>query len=72
MNDNNNRVDIHKAVVCGLEVLDNANTHIPGNKVEDISIFKGVLRSILQGQLVLATPDRLIKDEKPKDDVEVT
>ena len=58
----NNNLNIEKAIVTGLEVLNDPNNRVPSNTIEDLSVFKGVLRAILNGELVIASPDRLLPE----------
>ena len=68
----NNNIDIRKAITVGLEVLSDPQVRVPVSAVNDLAILKGILISIRNGELVLASPDRILpKDaELPKTEVD--
>jgi hypothetical protein len=68
----NNNIDIRKAITVGLEVLSDPQVRVPVSAVNDLAILKGILISIGNGELVLASPDRILpKDaELPKTEVD--
>jgi len=59
MSDNNNEI-VTEAINCGLVTLSDPNLRIPASSIELLANFKGILRGLLNGELVLATPDRLL------------
>lgn len=65
MNDNNN-VNIENAIVAGLEALNDPQVRVPVSQVEDLTVLKNVLKAVLNGQLVLASPDRILPPEADK------
>lgn len=65
-----NATEVSNAIVTGLRTLSDPSTKVSGNDIESLAIFKNILRAILAGELILASPDRL-KDpveEKKKGD----
>jgi hypothetical protein len=68
----NNNIDVGKAITVGLEVLSDPQVRVPVSAVNDLAVLKGLLISIRNGELVLASPDRILpKDaELPKTEVD--
>jgi len=71
MEDNNK--EVANAINCGLITLSDPDLRVPANNIEALANFKGILRGLLQGELVLATPDKLLPQgteipEKEKDE----
>lgn len=60
---------INKAMIAGFETLCSEDIRVKASSIEDLANFKELLRAILSGQLVLASPDR-IKDEETPDEGE--
>ena len=50
------------ALSIGLNTLNNEDTKVLARDVEALATFKEILRAILSGQLVLASPDRIIPE----------
>ena len=59
MNDNNN-VDISRAVIAGLEALSDRDVKVRSDLIEDLGVLKNLLRAIRAGQLVVASPERIL------------
>ena len=59
---NNKNLDLQKAIAVGLDVLSDPQNRIPSNTIEDLAVFKGILKSLLKGELTLATPDRILPE----------
>ncbi len=68
MEDNNNEA-VAAAISCGLTTLSDPDLRVPASNIEALANFKGLLRGLLQGTLVLATPDKLLPEvvEVPKE-----
>ena len=60
---NNDNINIKRAVIVGLEVLNDPTVKIPSNYIEDLSVLKGILRSLNNGQLVLVPADNKVPEE---------
>lgn len=63
--------DLSNAVVVGLNTLSNEDVRVPSKDIEALANFKGILKALLNGELVLASPDRIIPEgtkisEKPE------
>jgi hypothetical protein len=60
------------ALVIGLETLSSEDIKISANNIEALANLKEILRAILNGNLVLATPERVIPEsvELPKQEKE--
>lgn len=52
--------DLTKSIQTGLKTLSSEDVKIPSKDIEDLANFKDILKAILSGQLVIATPDRVI------------
>lgn len=65
MNNNNNE-QITQAVICGLETLSDPEIRVCAKDVEALANFKGLLRTLLKGDLILSTPDQLISNQTPE------
>ena len=52
MNENNN-IDISRAIVVGLEILDSPETKISSNLIEDVAMLKSILRALHTGQVII-------------------
>jgi hypothetical protein len=62
MNENNN-IDISRAIVVGLEILDSPETKISSNLIEDVAMLKSILRALQAGQVVIVSPDKMVQPE---------
>lgn len=58
MNDNN--IDISRAVIAGLEALSDRDVKVRSDLIEDLSVLKNLLKAIRAGQLVVASPERIL------------
>lgn len=47
------------AVNAAFRLFNSDDFNVPVRDLESLAVFKNLLRAILEGQLVLATPDRL-------------
>lgn len=56
------------AILVGLNTLSNEDTKVSSLDIEALANFKGILRAILNGQLALVSPDRVLPEgvELPK------
>ena len=63
-----NEQNIGLFIQTGLNILSSEETKVPSSQIENLASFKNILRSLLQGELVIATPDRILPDgvELPK------
>jgi len=61
MQQKDNATEVSNAIVTGLRTLSDPGTKVSGNDIESLAIFKNILRAILAGELVLASPDAIIK-----------
>jgi hypothetical protein len=63
---------LSSAITIGLTTLSSDDVKVSAKDVESLATFKEILRAILNGQLVLATPDRIIPEgvELPKEENE--
>ena len=59
----NNSAALGSAILCGLTTLSDPDIRVPGKDIEALANFKGILRSLISGELVLATPDRLLPED---------
>ena len=65
MNDNNENVDISRAIIAGLEALNDREIKVRADLIEDLAVLKNILRNIRSGNLVIASPERILpKDAK--------
>lgn len=60
------------ALLVGLNLMSSEDIRVPARDIETLVIFKDIIRAILNGQLILATPDRVLPDgvEMPKSEKE--
>jgi hypothetical protein len=54
--------DISRFLSAGLDALSSDDVKIPASKIEDLANFKEILRAVLSGQLIIASPDRVIPE----------
>ena len=66
--DNDNNIDIGRAVIAGLETLNDREIKVRSDLVEDLGVLKNILRAISSGQLVVATRDRLLPTDAERPD----
>lgn len=66
MNDN----ELANAFNVGYRLLNGEDLKVPGKDIEALATFKNLLRAILEGQLILATPDR-VKPEREETPTEM-
>jgi hypothetical protein len=59
----NNNVDIRKAIVVGLDILNDPQVRVPVSAVNDLAVLKGLLQAIGNGELVIASPDRILPQD---------
>ena len=48
--------------------FEDRDVRVRSDLVDDIANFKGIVRAILNGQLVIASPDRVIPEARPKEE----
>lgn len=63
MKDNNQEqrdLQLTNAIKIGLETLSDPEIRVRARDTEDLANLKDILRGLLNGNLVLATPDRLL------------
>lgn len=58
----NKDINISKVIQVGLEVLSSEDVKVSSKDIEALAGFKDILRAILNGQLVIASPDRIIPE----------
>lgn len=60
------------ALLVGLNLMSSEDIRVPARDIETLVVFKDIIRAILNGQLILATPDRILPDgvEMPKSEKE--
>ena len=58
--DNDNNIDISRAVIAGLEALSDRDVKVRSDLIEDLGVLKNLLRAIRTGQLVIASPERIL------------
>lgn len=65
-----NRQNIFRALNAGLNHLSDPEVRPRADQIDDLAELKGILRAVINGQLIIATPDRLIPEgaEKPTGD----
>lgn len=65
--------DISKMITAGLSVLSSDEVRVPTSQVEDLAGLKEILRAVLNGKLVLASPDRVLPEgeEKPNKEIKL-
>ena len=71
----NNNLNIGGAIQTGYELMCDEQIRVSMDKLESLVEFKGILRAILNGQLIIASPDRLLPEgvntpEKESESVE--
>ncbi len=66
MQKQDNATEVSNAIVTGLRTLSDPGTKVSGNDIESLAIFKNILRAILAGELILASPDALKQPEVEK------
>ena len=64
MKQEKNTPDITSAISAGFNLLSSEDVTVPAKELENLATFKVILMRLLQGELVLATPDRLKDPEK--------
>lgn len=59
------------ALMVGLNLMSSEDIRVPARDIETLVVFKDIIRAILNGQLILATPDRILPEgvELPKTEV---
>ena len=60
-----NNDNYSNALICGLETLSSDDVKVAAKNIEQLSNFKQILRAIIRGDLVIASPDKIIP-ETPK------
>ena len=67
---NDNNIDISRAIIAGLEVLNDKEIRVRSDLIEDLSVLKEILFSIRSGKLILAPPERILPAgaQLPKED----
>lgn len=56
------KMDISGAIACGLDTLSSEEVRVASKDVEHLATFKGILRALLKGELILASPDRILPE----------
>jgi hypothetical protein len=58
------------AIMSGLNIMSSEDIRVPASEIEALANFKDILKAILNGQLILATPDRVLPEgvELPKEE----
>jgi len=62
--------ELTKTILAGFNVMSSEDIRVKASDIEDLANFKDILRGILNGTLILATPDRIlpIGVELPKEE----
>ena len=63
----NEQIDFSRAITAGLEELSRKDRDVSSANIEALAEFKLILRAIMQGNLVLASPDRIVQEEEAED-----
>ena len=60
------------ALLVGLNFMSSEDIRVPARDIETLVVFKDIIRAILNGQLILVTPDRVLPEgvELPKSEKE--
>ena len=61
MNDQN--TILTEAITAGLSLLSSDDIKVSTKDIEALANFKGILKGIISGELILASPDRIIPDD---------
>ena len=56
-----------RALNAGLTHFEDRDVRVRSDLVDDIANLKGIVRAILNGQLVLASPDQIKEDKPPQE-----
>lgn len=65
----NENKQLSQAIIIGLETLSSDDIKVSAKDIESLASFKGLLRALLNGELVIATPDRITPEEsKPSEE----
>jgi len=62
--------ELTKIILAGLNTLSSEDVKVSAREIEALAGFKEILRAILSGELILATPDRVLPEgvELPKEE----
>lgn len=61
--------NISKTIQVGLSTLSDPELKVSSSDIEILADFKSILRAVLNGQLVIASPDKIVPDiPKSKED----
>jgi len=52
--------NLRNAIITGLNIMNDDVVRVPASQIETLADFKDILKGLLNGQLVLATPDRVL------------
>jgi hypothetical protein len=60
-----------KAILSGFNIMSSEDIRVPASEIEPLANFKDLLKAILNGTLVLATPDRVLPEgvQLPKEEI---
>lgn len=72
MNNNNDNIDVSRAIIAGLDVLNDKDIRVRSDLIDDLALLKNILISINNGHLVIASPERILPKgaEVPGDNTE--
>jgi len=66
-----NNEQLTQSFQVGLQTLSSEDVKVSSKDIEALANFKDILKAILSGQLVIATPDKIkSEDETPETDGE--
>lgn len=60
---NNDKFDISNAIIAGLEVLNDREIKVRADLMDDLVVLKNILGNIKSGNLVIASPDRILSKD---------
>ena len=65
-----NNEQLTGAIMAGFSIMSSKDILLPASDLEALTQFKEILKAILNGSLILATPDRVLQEgvELPKEE----
>lgn len=54
--------NIGLCIQTGLDTLNSKEVKVSASEIENLANFKSILKAVLRGELVIATPDRILPD----------
>lgn len=62
--------DVQQAANAGLHLLSRDTTLVPGSIRRQVGVLEGILAAVLNGRLVLVSPDQLAVESEPVEPVD--